>query len=197
MTETANVELRSRLVYEPRELTFGTSGRRGEVVHLTQLEVYINALAELRYLQSLPASEGGIVSADEFYFGYDLRPSSSRYVPEQQGRGELAQAIEWAIRDAGMQPVNLGRIPTPAVAHYAISRARGSIMVTGSHIPFDRNGYKTYTAQGELLKQHEEPIGRAVSRVRAEIYSQPFDRSPFNELGLFKGGHRALPPESI
>lgn len=196
MTETANVELRSRLVYEPQELAFGTSGRRGEVVHLTQLEVYVNALAELRYLQSLPASEGGIVSADEFYFGYDLRPSSSRYVPEQQGRGELAQAIEWAIRDAGMQPVNLGRIPTPAVAHYAISRGRGSIMVTGSHIPFDRNGYKTYTAQGELLKQHEEPIGRAVSRVRTEIYSQPFDKSPFNELGLFKGGHRALPQES-
>jgi phosphomannomutase len=95
-----------------------------------------------------------------------------------------------------MQPVNLGRIPTPAVALYAIARARGSIMVTGSHIPFDRNGYKTYTAQGELLKQHEEPIGQAVSQVRTAIYSRPFDKSPFDELGLFKGGHRALPPES-
>ena len=45
--------LRSSLKYEPRELEFGTSGRRGKVVDLTQLEVYINALAELEYLQSL------------------------------------------------------------------------------------------------------------------------------------------------
>ena len=46
--------LRSRLNYEPQMLGFGTSGRRGKVVDLTQLEVYLNALAELEYLQSLP-----------------------------------------------------------------------------------------------------------------------------------------------
>ena len=45
--------LRSRLNYEPQVLGFGTSGRRGKVVDLTQLEVYLNALAELEYLQSL------------------------------------------------------------------------------------------------------------------------------------------------
>ena len=50
--------LRSRLNYEPQELGFGTSGRRGKVVDLTQLEVYLNALAELQYLQSLAPSEG-------------------------------------------------------------------------------------------------------------------------------------------
>ena len=60
--ESSTQTLRSRLDYEPRILRFGTSGRRGEVVHLTQLEIYINALAELEYLQSLPAAEGGIAS---------------------------------------------------------------------------------------------------------------------------------------
>ena len=196
MTKAAQQDLRSALAYEPRELAFGTSGRRGEVEHLTQLEAYVNSLAELRFLQSLPAAEGGIAHSEEFYFGYDLRPSSSAHVAEQGGRGEIAQAVECAIRDAGMQPVNLGRIPTPALAGYALGRGRGSIMVTGSHIPFDRNGYKTYTAHGELLKMHEEPINRGVARVREEIYGRPFDESPFNERGMFKDGHRTLAPES-
>jgi phosphomannomutase len=166
------------------------------VVHLTQLEVYINALAELEYLQSLPGAKGGIVRGEEFYFAYDLRPSSTRYVPEQQGRGEIAQAIERAIRDAGMQPVNQGPIPAPALACYAISRGRGSIMVTGSHIPFDRNGYKTNTARGELLKEHEDPINRVVRLVRERVYSQSFAESLFDERGFFKAGHRDLSPES-
>jgi phosphomannomutase len=194
---TANTDsLRSRLVYQPQELKFGTSGRRGEVIHLTQLEVYINVLAELGYLQSRSVSEGGIIRGEEFYFAYDLRPSSSTYVEEQQGRGEIAQAVERAIRDAGMRPVNLGRIPTPALAHYAFSLGKGSIMITGSHIPFDRNGYKTNTARGELLKTDEELISRAVESVREKVYNESFVQSLFDERGLFKSGHRELAAES-
>ncbi|HET6216365.1 MAG TPA: hypothetical protein VFE27_05055, partial [Acidobacteriaceae bacterium] len=79
--------LRSRLNYEPQELGFGTSGRRGKVVDLTQLEVYLNALAELDYLQSLSPAEGGIRPGDPFYFAFDLRPSSSQLVSQEQGRG--------------------------------------------------------------------------------------------------------------
>ncbi len=187
--------LRSRLVYEPQELRFGTSGRRGEVVHLTQLEVYINVLAELEYLQSRTIVEGGTLRGQDFYFAYDLRPSSSKYVPSQGGRGEIAQAVEGAIRDAGMQPVNLGRIPTPALTCYALSLGRGSIMITGSHIPFDRNGYKTNTARGELLKEDEEPIQRAVEQARERIYRQSFVESPFDQQGFFKSGHRELSTE--
>ncbi len=186
--------LKSHLVREPQELKFGTSGRRGEVVHLTQLEVYLNALAELEYLQSLPLDEGGIKPGEEFFFALDLRPSSSRYVAEQQGRGELAQAIVQAIRDAGMKPVNLGQIPTPALTFYALSLGKGSIMVTGSHIPFDRNGYKTNTSRGELLKIHETPINNRVRQVRERLYRQPYAQSPFDENGRFKAGHQELPP---
>ena len=191
MPESA-IALRSRLTYEPQELQFGTSGRRGEVVHLTQLEIYINASAELQYLQTLPVPDGGIVAGDEFYFATDLRPSSTQYVTEEQGRGEICQAVERAIRDAGMRPVNLGRIPTPALACYALMRSEGSIMVTGSHIPFNRNGYKLNTSAGELLKEHEEPVNTAVRRVREQIYAEPFAASQFNERGLFKAGSRAL-----
>jgi phosphomannomutase len=187
--------LRSSLKYEPRELEFGTSGRRGKVVDLTQLEVYINALAELQYLQSLDPSEGGIIRGQELFFARDLRPSSDSFVPEFEGRGEIAQAIVAAIGDAGMRAINLGAIPTPALTCYALAHGKGSIMVTGSHIPFDRNGYKTNTSKGELLKQQEAPIHEQVRKVRGSLYDQPWDQSPFDEHGFFKTGHQDLPTE--
>jgi phosphomannomutase len=172
--------LRARLAYEPVELRFGTSGRRGRIVDLTHLEIYLNARAELEYLKSLPAAEGGIAAGHELYFAADLRPSSPH----------ISQAIVQAILDAGLVPVNLGLIPTPALAAHALARSRASIMVTGSHIPFDRNGYKLNTARGELMKHHEAPINARVAELRETLYSQPFDASPFNEHGLLTN-----PPE--
>ena len=188
--------LRDSLDYEPRPLKFGTSGRRGDVADLTQLEIYIDARAELDYLLSLPRERGGIAPGEDFYFACDLRPSSSRFDPQLGGRGEMAQAVVQAITDAGLRPANLGRIPTPALTAYALARHRGSIMVTGSHIPFERNGYKTNTSRGELLKEEEAPIERHVARVRAALYAQPAADSLFNPHGLFKDGSRPLPPET-
>jgi phosphomannomutase len=185
--------LRSRLQYEPQELGFGTSGRRGKVVDLTQLEVYLNAQAELEYLQSLPPEAGGIVRGEPFYFAYDLRPSSVEFVAAEQGRGELAQAIVAAIQDAGMHPVNLGALPTPALASFALARNKGSMMITGSHIPFDRNGYKTNSSRGELLKQQEAPINEQVRQVRQRLYEKPFGSSLFETHGMLKAGHQPLP----
>lgn len=184
--------LRASLSYEPQELRFGTSGRRGEIRHLTQLEIYINALAELRYLQSLPPENGGIAAGDELFFACDLRPSSCS-LDAETGRGEIAQAIVRAARDAGMTPVNLGALPTPALTFYALTRERGSVMITGSHIPFDRNGYKLNTSRGELLKEHEAPINAAVAELREKIYAQPADDSPFGALGMLRE-REVLPP---
>jgi phosphomannomutase len=196
MSVVTNVDsLRLRLSYEPQVLGFGTSGRRGKVVDLTQLEIYLNALAELEYLQSLPLAEGAIRRGEDFYFAYDLRPSSSEFVAEEEGRGEIAQAIVRAISDAGMRAVNLGRIPTPALASFALSRNKGSIMVTGSHIPFERNGYKTNSSRGELLKQEEAPINERVSQVRQRLYEQPWGQSIFDQRGMLKRGHQELPAE--
>lgn len=185
--------LRARLHYEPTVLQFGTSGRRGLVTDLTQLEVFINVLAELTYLQGISLQRGGILTGEVFFFAADLRPSSIAYVPDQCGYGEIAQAVEVAIQEAGMQPVYLGHIPTPALAYYALLQQKGSIMVTGSHIPFDRNGYKTYSSQGELLKQDEVAITEKVHEVRERLYSQPYSESLFNENGFFRHGSRTLP----
>jgi phosphomannomutase len=186
--------VQSQLNFTPQVLKFGTSGRRGLVTDLSQLEIYINVLGELRYLQALSKETGGIRAGEPFYVATDLRPSSTQFVAEQDGRGELAQAILQAVTDAGMTPVFLGAIPTPALTVYALERQNGSIMVTGSHIPFDRNGYKTNTSAGELLKEHEEPIAAAVLSAREETYRKSFEDSLFNESGQFKSGHQDLPP---
>ena len=61
-----DVSLAQPLDYEPVALKFGTSGRQGEIRHLTQLEVYTNVFAELEYLQSLPLERDGIRSGESF-----------------------------------------------------------------------------------------------------------------------------------
>jgi len=180
------MNLASALSYQPQELKFGTSGRRGEIVHLTDLEMYINVCGELEYLQSLAPERGGITRGDEFDVGFDLRPSSRR----------LSRAVERAASDCGMKPVNMGSIPTPGLMCYAVARGRGSIMVTGSHIPFDRNGYKLNTSRGELLKEHEQPINESVRRVRERIYGQEFAESLFDARGMFKTGNGGSIPAS-
>lgn len=182
------------LTYAPRELAFGTSGRRGLVADLTQLEVYLNARAELDYLLSLPRDQGGITPGSAFYLAHDLRPSSTARVPVAGGRGGLMQAIHRAVRDAGLEAINLGAIPTPALAAYALARGAGSMMVTGSHIPFDRNGYKTNTAIGELMKTDEAPIGVRVAAWRARLMNEAVAASAFDTQGMLRDASSDLPP---
>src|SRR6185312_12791444 len=115
-------DLRSRLNHTPKPLGFGTSGRRGLIADLTQIEIYINVTAELEYLLSLSPEDGGITRNDDFYYALDLRPSSP----------VLMEAVAQAIEDAGMRGLSLGQIPTPALMHYALSQGKASIMITGS-----------------------------------------------------------------
>lgn len=182
-TPGSSEALRFHLAYEPQLLKFGTSGRRGLGLHLTQLEIYTNVLVEIRYLQSLDPLQGGITAGDGFYYD-DLRPSSTSYV--ENGRGGLCQAVEQASKDAGMRPRALGAIPTPALTYFTLRNGKGSIMVTGSHTPFDRNGYKLNTSKGELLKKDEQPINDAVERTREELMAQPYAESLFDSQGMFR-----------
>jgi phosphomannomutase len=55
-------------------------------------------------------------------------------------------------------PVDCGHLPSPAIALYGLREHIPSIMVTGSHIPDDRNGIKFNTPEGEILKADEAAI---------------------------------------
>ena len=136
-------------------VAFGTSGARGLVSAMTDRVCYGYTLGFLQYLAEL----GEFAAGGEVALAGDLRPSTPR----------LLRACAQAIRDAGGVPVFCGRIPTPALAHYAFGRGIPSLMVTGSHIPDDRNGIKFHRVAGEVLKSDEagmsrQPLGLAASR---------------------------------
>lgn len=91
-----------------------------------------------------------------------------------------------------MLPVKLGAIPTPGYPYFALRRSRGSLMVNGSHIPVDRNGYKMKTSVDELKKVHEERVSECVNRKRAAVYAEPYSDGKFHRNGLLRGGSRKL-----
>jgi len=129
---------------EQSGVKFGTSGARGLATDMTDRVCYAYTAAFLQYLQVT----GDICRGDNVAIAGDYRPSSPR----------IMNAVAMAVRDSGYQPVNCGFIPTPAVACYAMARGLASIMVTGSHIPDDRNGIKFYKPAGEVLKTDEEAL---------------------------------------
>jgi phosphomannomutase len=64
----------SFLNYAPVSLAFGTSGLRGLVKDITDLEAYINVKGALRYL----LSTGDIRAGSRVVIAGDLRPSTDR-----------------------------------------------------------------------------------------------------------------------
>jgi phosphomannomutase len=160
------------LDYIPVPLAFGTSGLRGLVKDITDLEAYINVKATLRYL----LGAGDIRPSSTVVIAGDLRPSTDR----------IMRACAQAIIDSGFRVENAGKIPTPALIFHSLSTARAGVMVTGSHIPFDRNGIKINKSAGEILKSDEAGITREVERVRAEEYSRSAATSAFDTSGMLK-----------
>jgi phosphomannomutase len=154
----------------PSELAFGTSGLRALVSEMTDLEVYVNARGFLEYLRE----RREIYRGDPVSVAGDLRPSTDR----------ILGAVVRAVTDAGFRPEYLGRIPTPALLFRALSMKRASIMVTGSHIPFDRNGVKFARPGGEVMKVDEAGILKAVAGVRAWEYARKGPESPFGDDGM-------------
>jgi phosphomannomutase len=167
----------------PRPLSFGTSGLRGLVTDITDLEAYVNTRGFLDYLQAAGDLPPGTLVA----VAGDLRPSTDS--PDRS----ILRAVVQAIRDAGREAVNCGRIPTPALMAHAVSQGLPSIMVTGSHIPFDRNGIKFNRRGGEVLKEEEAPILLAIETQRRAEYARPVADSLFSDDGMFRASLSPLP----
>lgn len=117
---------------------FGTSGLRGLVVELTPDLVADHVRAFLRVC----APGTGL------FVGRDLRPSSPA----------LAAVVARVGAEEGLHVTDCGAVPTPALALAAMAAGAAAVMVTGSHIPADRNGLKFYTPAGEITKVDEAAI---------------------------------------
>jgi len=146
---------------------FGTSGARGLAEHMTDRVCYAYTAAFIQYLEEKQELDGHGVIA----LAGDLRASTDR----------IMKATARAIEDRGYKPENCGRIPSPAVAYYGLTRGIPTVMVTGSHIPEDRNGIKYTKKAGEILKEDEAGI-------RQQVITLP--------SGLFDGNSMFLTPEA-
>ena len=160
------------LDHVPVALTFGTSGLRGLVKDITDLEAYINVKGALRYLLSGGDGRRGA----RVVLAGDLRPSTDR----------IMRACARAITDSGCEVENAGKIPTPALILHAVAQGCAGVMVSGSHIPFDRNGIKLSKRDGEVLKSDEPGITHQVGRVREEEYGRTAESSAFTPSGMLK-----------
>lgn len=123
------------------DVAFGTSGARGLVSDFTSdvcaafTHAFLNVMKQQFDFKQLAIA-------------IDNRPSSQ----------QMAQACATALLQAGIEPVYYGVLPTPALAFAAMQDNIPCIMVTGSHIPFDRNGLKFYRPDGEISKADEQAI---------------------------------------
>lgn len=131
-------------------IAFGTSGARGLVTDFTDQVCAAFAQSFVSVMQQS-------FSFKRIAIGIDNRPSSPQMAAACAG---VLQAMGYAVDYYGV-------LPTPALAYQAMQDTIPAIMVTGSHIPFDRNGLKFYRPDGEISKQDEQ----AILTVSAELLS--------------------------
>lgn len=122
-------------------IQFGTSGARGLVTQFTNESCAAFTHAFINSIKNK-------FEFDKVAIAIDNRPSSEF----------IATACIDAIRQQRMEPLYYGVIPTPALAYTAMRNNIPCIMITGSHIPFDRNGLKFYRPDGEITKIDEIEI---------------------------------------
>lgn len=167
-------------------ISFGTSGARGLVSDFTDEVVASFAQSFLQVMQAE-------FSVSRVAIGIDNRPSSPT----------MAAACAGAAQALGIEVDYYGVLPTPALAYQAMQDGVPAIMVTGSHIPFDRNGLKFYRPTGEITKADEQAIVNTltsltpfqsalppVDPVGAENYLQRY-RDVF-PAGILQGLHIGL-----
>ncbi|MBK1678919.1 phosphomannomutase [Rhodocyclus tenuis] len=150
---------------------FGTSGARGLVADMTSEVCFAYTAA---FLQVIGAKSGRVALA------IDLRPSSP----------QIAAACAAAIERQGLVVDYCGAIPTPALAFHAQSQGIPGVMVTGSHIPFDRNGIKFYGPLGEISKADEAGISAAVVTLPASSLTSVLPPLTRSAAGLYLDRYR-------
>lgn len=143
-----SVSLTPKYIIKESQIAFGTSGARGLVEQFTDNVCAAFAVAFLTDM-------GRKFPFDRVAIAVDRRPSSP----------QMAAAIAGACKSLGLEVDYYGVLPTPALALQAMSDRVPAIMVTGSHIPFDRNGIKFYRPDGEISKADEQAIIKSSATV--------------------------------
>jgi phosphomannomutase len=148
-------------------LKFGTSGVRGLVSEMTDRACHLYTRAFAQHLSAMAPGARRVSLAG------DLRSSTPR----------IMRAVAAALTDEGLDVDCCGNISTPAVTLHGLRRGQASVMVTGSHIPDDRNGIKLNMPWGEVLKQDEAEISRRAFLLAGEGAGQGSGLRSFTPAG--------------
>ncbi|MFK5985304.1 MAG: phosphomannomutase [Pseudomonadota bacterium] len=161
------------------QVSFGTSGARGLVSKMTDQICYSYTHGFIQFLKQ----NQQLGEIESIAIAGDLRPSTA----------EIMNACAKAIEDFGIKVINCGYIASPAIALYGIENKLPTIMVTGSHIPDDRNGIKFNTPQGEILKTDEQQIREQEISITADLFDRHGMFTSFeNYLPLFSNKAQQL-----
>lgn len=127
---------------------FGTDGIRG--VANEKLTVELAVATGRAVAASIGVSKGKGSARRTILLGMDTRISSDM----------LASALAAGILSVGYDVINLGVVPTPAVAYLTRRyKARAGIMISASHNPYEFNGIKVFNSEGfKLADELEENI---------------------------------------
>ena len=158
---------------------FGTSGARGLVTDITPAYCWTFTRAFLRVLGP---------NTQQIVIGHDLRPSSP----------VIAAACIAAAEAAGVSVLYAGAVCTPAIALAGQINGLAALMVTGSHIPADRNGIKAYRPDGEITKADEQAMLRAEVPDHTEQPLQPLPPPKQDIAAAYAGRYTsAFAPELL
>ncbi|MBL8791374.1 MAG: phosphomannomutase [Rhizobiales bacterium] len=148
---------------------FGTSGLRGLASGLTDGTAarFVRGFARHILGQTLATAGSNILVAS------DLRQSSPL----------IRSQVIAALAAENLKALDCGLLPTPALAAAAITRGLPAIMVTGSHIPAERNGLKFYLPGGEISKLDETAIAYHAGTVTGSSCA-PAEAAPLAGLGM-------------
>ncbi|MBI4051548.1 MAG: phosphoglucosamine mutase, partial [Elusimicrobia bacterium] len=110
--------------------------------------------------------------------GYRVPGTAPRVLIARDSRSSgisIAKALQQGIVSAGCEVLDLGVIPTPALAYLTPRRgALCGVMISASHNPPEFNGIKFFSAQGRKLEERQE------HKIEQEL-SHP--SSPFSSRG--------------
>lgn len=150
-------------------LRFGTDGVRG----VAGSELTAELVLALGRAAGRVLGPGGPAPAGTWCLGRDTRRSGAL----------LAAALAAGLAAEGADVVDVGVLPTPAVAALAASRGACAAMVSASHNPFADNGIKLFGPGGRKLDDETE--GRVEAEL-ARLLGDPSAAGP-GRLGLGLG----------
>lgn len=126
-----------------------------------------------------------IRAGDPVLVGHDFRASSPG----------IAATCIGALKREGLTPLACGAVATPALALYGRTLVQASL-VTGSHIPADRNGI--YRPDGEIGKQDEMHITAIAAELEVDCFpAEAPDHSTEIEALFLKRNAIVLPPGAL